>query len=483
MSAPSALHWFRTDLRLSDNPALSYACRDGRPVAALFLLDEDSTGVRPLGGASRWWLAQTLKALARDLAGRNMSLFLRRGRAADQVPALAEALGCALVTFNASPGAAQEAADEALAQALRTAGREVKRFNAHLLHPPGSVLTEKGTLPRTFSAFHRAALKRQRPLAPLPVPERISPLDTPLLSESLTPWGLEPTAPDWAGGLRATWTCGERAAQARLSAFIDGPLKGYANGRDVPAANQVSRLSAHLRWGEISPRQVLNAIRLAADTGEVPTRDAAKFEAELYWREFAHHLLAAEPDMATRNLQSAFDAFPWRTASGDLDLWRQGRTGYPLVDAGLRELWRTGVMHNRVRMVVGSFLAKHLLLDWRHGEAWFWDTLVDACPANNPASWQWVAGTGVDAAPYFRVFNPVLQGEKFDPDGAYVRANLPELARLPAALIHKPWTADRASLERAGIRLGSTYPLPMVDHAAARQRALLAFEQIKRRDS
>ncbi|MEW6257799.1 MAG: deoxyribodipyrimidine photo-lyase [Pseudomonadota bacterium] len=477
-----ALLWFRCDLRLHDNPALQWACESERPVAALYVLDEDSPGVRPLGGAARWWLAQSLRSLAADLAVRGIPLLVRSGPATDHVPAVARDLKAERVALNSRPGAAEARVDEAVARALEQAGVAVKRFNGHLLHKPGAIQTLAGGLPRTFSSFHRAARKAAAPRPPAPIPPGLSGPGT-TLGDALNPWiaqvGLEPVAPDWSGGLRAAWTCGEAAARARLADFVAGGLRGYAQGRDCPAARHVSRLSPHLAFGEVSPNQVLASARDAADAGMVPQRDAEKFEAELYWREFSHHLLEAEPDLRSRNLQSRFDAFPWRECPGELKAWRHGRTGYPLVDAGMRELWQTGWMHNRVRMVAASFLAKHLLLDWRDGESWFWDTLVDADPANNAASWQWVAGTGADAAPYFRVFNPVLQGEKFDPDGAYVRAFVPELAKLPAAVLHKPWTADKATLDRAGVRLGVTYPRPIVDHDAARERALRAFDHVK----
>lgn len=477
---PSLL-WFRCDLRLHDNPALTWACEGRRPMAALYVLDEESRGVRPMGGASRWWLAQSLRSLASDLAERGIPLILRSGPAIDVVPAVARQLKAGRVAFNSRPGAAEERVDEVVASALEGSGVEVKRFNGHLLHKPGTIRTAAGGLPRTFSAFHRAAGKAPQPRRPLPIPDSLSGAVLP--GGSLDTWiaecGLEPSAPDWAGGLRAAWTCGEKAARAQLAHFVSNGLSGYAEGRDRPSADHVSRLSPHLAFGEVSPNQVLTTVRDAADSGRAPHADAEKFEAELYWREFSHHLLAADPDLRARNLQSRFDAFPWRECSGELKAWRRGLTGYPLVDAGLRQLWRTGWMHNRVRMVVASFLSKHLLIDWREGEAWFWDTLVDADPANNPASWQWVAGTGADAAPYFRIFNPVLQGEKFDPRGDYVRAFVPELAKLPDKVIHKPWSADAATLDRAGIRLGITYPRPLVDHEAARDRALRAFEHIR----
>lgn len=477
-----SLIWFRSDLRLNDNPALTYAAEGGRAVAALYVLDEDSPGLRALGGAARWWLAQSLRALAKDLAARDIPLFLLRGAAARVVPDLCRHHHVERVAFNTRPGACEGRIDGQVAQALEAEGITVKRFNGHLLYKPGTVQTAAGSLPRTFSAFQRGSLKAPAPRRPLPVPPGLS---GPGVHEStpLESWiatcGLEPGAPDWAGGLRAAWSCGEASARARLSAFLEDGLRGYAAGRDRPAARHVSRLSPHLAFGEVSPNQVFHAARDAAAAGTAPVGDAEKFEAELLWREFSHHLLEFEPDMRSRNLQPRFDAFPWRECSGELKAWRKGLTGYPLVDAGMRQLWQSGWMHNRVRMVVASFLAKHLLIDWREGESWFWDTLVDADPANNPASWQWVAGTGMDAAPYFRVFNPVLQGEKFDPDGAYVRAFVPELAHLPNTWLHRPWAADPATLDRAGIRLGITYPRPVVDHDAARERALRAFEHSK----
>jgi deoxyribodipyrimidine photo-lyase len=473
------LVWLRDDLRLADNPALSRAADGGRPVCALYVLDEDSPGIRPLGGAARWWLAGSLRTLGADLARHGVPLVLRRGPAGRVVGEVAARIGAGLVAFNDRAGAAEARVDRKVAELLRSEERQVARDCAHLLHLPGTVATAAGRMPRTFSAFHRAALKQSVP-PPLPAPSRLCGFAADVASEPLESWGLEPQRPDWAGGLREAWTPGEAAARERLAAFIEDGLPGYAAGRDRPDLPHVSRLSPHLRFGEISPRQVLAAVRHAAAEGAVPQRDADKFEAELYWREFSHHLLAEDGDIARRNIQEAFDLFPWREAPGELKAWQRGRTGYPLVDAGLRQLWQTGWMHNRVRMVVASFLAKHLLMDWRSGEDWFWDTLVDADPANNPASWQWVAGSGLDAAPYFRIFNPVMQGEKFDPAGTYVRTFVPELAKLPNALIHKPWTADAHTLAASGVRLGVTYPKPIIDHAAARERALRALQSTRK---
>jgi deoxyribodipyrimidine photo-lyase len=302
---------------------------------------------------------------------------------------------------------------------------------------------------------------------------------TGLRSDDLAHWHLEPRHPDWAQGLRAIWTPGEAAAQARLADFLDEDIAGYATGRDRPDRDRTSHLSPHLRFGEISPRQVWHAARFAADRNPGIAGDIEKFLSELGWREFCRHLLHDVPDIATRNLQPAFDAFPWRRDQDALRAWQRGRTGYPIVDAGMRQLWQTGTMHNRIRMVVASFLVKHLLLDWRDGEAWFWDTLVDADAGNNPANWQWVAGSGADAAPYFRIFNPMLQGEKFDPDGDYVRRWVPELTHLPSKVIHKPWAATSSELAKAGVRLGQTYPEPIVDHGQARQRALAAYAKTR----
>ncbi len=477
--ASPALVWFRDDLRLLDNPALRAAAEGGRPVVALYVLDEESPGTRVLGGAARWWLAQSLKALARELEHHGIPLILRRGPAERIVPEVAKALESDLVAFNSRSGGGEQRADEAVAAALARQGCTPRRFNGHLLHKPGTVRTAGGGLPRTFTAFHRAALKADAPRRPQAKPAKLVGAKTTLASDAPGDWGLEPSKPDWAGGMRDAWTCGEDAAHARLTDFIDGGLAGYADKRDLPARDHVSRLSPHLRWGELSPNQALYAIRHAAEAGEVLHGDAEKFEAELYWREFNQHVLMAEPDLARRNLQSAFDAFPWRECPGELKAWQKGCTGYPLVDAGMRQLWQTGWMHNRVRLVVGSFLAKHLLIDWREGEAWFWDTLVDADPASNPGNWQWVAGTGVDAAPYFRIFNPILQGEKFDPAGEYIRTFVPELANLPAAYIHQPWRADRETLANARVKLGATYPQPVIAHDAARARALQAFAHIR----
>jgi deoxyribodipyrimidine photo-lyase len=297
---------------------------------------------------------------------------------------------------------------------------------------------------------------------------------------SLDDLGLLPRNPDWAEGFSEHWQPGEAGALIRLADFVDGPLKGYSENRDRPDFPSTSRLSPHLAHGDISPRQIWHAVETMQLAGELQAneRDVTKFFAEIGWREFSHHLLFHFPHLPHANYQPRFDAFPWREDAPALRAWQRGRTGYPMVDAGMRELWQTGFMHNRVRMITASFLIKHLMIHWKAGEEWFWDTLLDADPANNAASWQWVAGSGADAAPYFRIFNPFGQGEKFDPKGEYVRRFVPEIADLPDDVIHTPWLASPAVLARAGVKLGVTYPAPIVSHEMARERALAAFQSI-----
>ncbi|WP_428029735.1 cryptochrome/photolyase family protein [Ancylobacter sp.] len=472
-----ALIWFRDDLRLDDNPALDAALASGRPLILVFILDEQSDGIRPLGGAARWWLGRSLASLAAALEQKGGRLVLRRGAAGDLLPQLAEDVGADALYWNRRYGSAEIALDTALKATLAARGLTVETFGGNLLHEPWTMKTQSGGPFRVFTPFYRRAMGQ-----PVRTPVR-APAALPFApapdSELLRDWALEPSAPDWAGRLRRAWTPGENGARAELSAFIDGGLHGYAEGRDRPDLSSTSRLSPHLRFGELSPHQALAAVRHAEAAGEASSRDAEKFVSEVYWREFSYHLLFHFPDLVRVNFNARFDAFEWTNNPALERAWRRGLTGYPLVDAGMRQLWQTGWMHNRVRMVAASFLIKHGLTDWRRGEDWFWDTLVDADPANNPASWQWVAGSGADAAPYFRIFNPVAQGEKFDPDGDYVRNFVPELAALPNKFIHRPWEAPSDVLRKAGIVLGEHYPRPIVDHAQARQRALERFQRIR----
>jgi deoxyribodipyrimidine photo-lyase len=473
-AAPSApaLVWFRRDLRLADNPALDAAVRAGRPLLALFVLDEHEP--HAMGGASRWWLHQSLEALSQALAERGLTLTLRRGDPATLVPALVQETGATAVFWNRVYEPHAIARDRSLKAALRAEGVAVETFNSALLHEPSQVKTGASQPYKVYTPFWKSIRGAAGQGKPLPAPDKITAAPAPA-GERLADWKLLPVKPDWAGGLRESWTPGEAGAARLLQDFVDGALARYPKQRDLPAIHGTSRLSPHLHFGEISPRQVWQAAAMAADADS----GVEKFHSELAWRDFAHHLLYHFPHIPERSFRDEFERFPWKPDQTLLRAWQRGKTGYPIVDAGMRELWHTGWMHNRVRMIVASFLVKHLLQDWRAGAAWFWDTLVDADLANNAASWQWVAGSGADAAPYFRIFNPVLQGEKFDADGAYVRRWVPELAGLPDDLIHKPWTAPALVLREAGVTLGKTYPAPVIDHAFARGRALEALATLK----
>jgi deoxyribodipyrimidine photo-lyase len=479
-SASPCIVWFRSDLRICDHPALHAAASTGQPVICLYVLDEPSRFpmARPLGGASRWWLAQSLRALQKRLQSVGSALVLRRGPAAKVIAETAREAGANTVFWNEIAQAPHQARSGAVAAALKEIGVVSHSFPGDLLASPAAIRTKDGRGLRVFTPFWRRVRALGDPPEPLPAPGRLR-TGPSLAGDTVESWHLEPTQPDWAGGLRDTWTPGELAGQGRLRGFLQTGVAGYAAGRDRPDQNHTSRLSPHLRFGEISPRQVWHAARFAVAERPSLCDDIEKFLGELGWREFCHHLLFDVPDLAVRNLQSSFDAFPWRCDEAALSAWQRGQTGYPIVDAGMRELWHSGVMHNRVRMVVASFLVKHLQIDWREGEKWFWDTLVDADPGNNPANWQWVAGCGADAAPYFRVFNPILQGEKFDPDGAYVRRWVGELARLPANLIHRPWSATPIELKSAGVDLGRTYPEPIIEHSKGRERALRAYAKVR----
>ena len=469
--------WFRRDLRLMDNPALHAAAESGRPVIPLHVLDE-TPAVRAPGAAALWWLDKSLRALATDLEARGSRLILRRGEAAAIVADLAESTGAGSVLWNRLYDGGAIARDTALKSALKARGVAAESFNAGLLSEPWMLKTKTGEPYKVFTPHLKALRGSIGDVTLHRAPDRLAPPSHWPASDNLDGWALHPTRPDWSGGFD-DWTPGEAGADARLHTFLDDELADYPRARDAPASEGSSRLSPHLHWGEIGPRQVWRAVEAAVHRHPHLRSAADKFLAELAWREFNHQILFHHPDLATANYKPAFDRFPWSEGRKGLAAWKRGQTGYPMVDAGMRQLWTTGFMHNRVRMIAASFLIKHLLIDWRIGERWFWDTLVDADEANNPANWQWVAGSGADASPFFRIFSPMGQGERFDADGAYVRRWVPELARLDARYIHAPWTAPDAALAEAGVALGETYPRPIVDHPVARERALEAFKHLR----
>ncbi|MCU0832163.1 MAG: DNA photolyase family protein [Rhizobiaceae bacterium] len=465
---------FERDLRLVDHEALAAAAGCG-PVFPVFILDAPLAA--SLGSAQKWWLHHSLSALNADLADQGGRLLLvSADDRADAIIDLAERTGLSHVAWTRRHGVRGRDDDARLSGKLEAAGLTASLHAGQLLHRPDGVRTGAGGFFKVYTPFWRAIIERIADAPPLPAPVSLRFAAAPD-GESLESWALLPRTPDWAGGLAAEWTPGEAGAHERLSAFLDRALMGYGEDRNRPDLPSTSRLSPHIAFGEISPRQVVAAAmkRRTSRNGA----DLDVFLKEIVWREFAYHLLVNADDLANANFNRSFDAFPWAEDEARFKAWTRGLTGYPIVDAGMRELWTTGWMHNRVRMIVASFLCKHLLIDWRRGERWFWDTLVDADPASNAASWQWVAGSGADAAPYFRIFNPVLQGEKFDPEGTYVRRHVPELAGLPAQFIHKPWAAPSQIRQQAGLRLGANYPHPIIDHAEGRARALSAYQTLR----
>lgn len=476
-----SLVWFRDDLRVRDHPALLAGMAETDAVA-LYVLDERSEGIRHLGGAARWWLHHALEDLRAELDEIKVPLLLRRGAAVEVVCGVLEELGAGAVYWNRRYGDAERQVDTEVKKRAGQAGVHAESFQASLLYEPWTVRTGQGEHYKVFTPFWRAAKDRDvRAPYLAPASQRRHPGDLPN-TEDLDDWGLLPRRPDWAEGLRETWTPGVSAGAELLEAFVDEAIADYPQDRDRPAVRGTSRLSPYLRWGHLSPFQVWQAATSRRTAG---TQEAVRtFTDELGWREFCWHQLYHHPDLAQRNLRPEFDAFPWQwpdespgtddatgpgrardssAADGDLPspaqrvrAWQKGRTGVPLVDAGQRELWETGWMHNRVRMVTASFLVKNLNIHWQVGEQWFWDTLVDADAANNPANWQWVAGSGADAAPFFRIFNPLTQQDRFDPEATYLSRWVPEYG-----------SAD--------------YPDPIVDVKESRRAALAAFQELRDR--
>lgn len=479
MKAAPVIYWFRQDLRLDDLPGLCAAtAAEGRPLLPVYILDEDSPGERAPGGAARWWLHGSLAALAAALEARGGYLHLRRGSTLAVLQALCDATGATAVYCSRCYEPWAASLEQALHATLGEAGIDFKRYPGSLLFEPGSVTTGAGEPYKVFTPFWRACLRQAPPRGPRPAPEAISWLPEPDGGDALADWQLRPRKPDWAAHWSDLWQPGSTGAQARLRRFLAEAVTAYPQQRDRPAQRGTSLLSPHLHQGDISPFAVWDAARRVAEADPAAAEGVDKFLAELVWREFSYQLLSAYPTIAEQPFKEAFAAFPWSRSTTALRAWQRGETGYPMVDAGMRELWATGHMHNRLRMVTASFLTKHLRIHWREGERWFWDTLVDADMANNCCGWQWVAGSGADAAPYFRIFNPTTQGKKFDPDGAYIRRWVPELAGLSDRHLFAPWEAPDDALAQAGVQLGQTYPYPIVDHGTAREAALAAYREV-----
>jgi deoxyribodipyrimidine photo-lyase len=474
MTEKIALLWFRQDLRLSDNPSLIHAIDHGFRIIPIFILDDENAGSWKRGGATRWWLHESLKALNTELDGH---MVFRKGDAARIMPDLVKETAASAVFWGRCYEPWRIARDKSLKTDLKAQGVTVETFNASLLWEPWEVSKDDGTPYKVFTPFFRkGCLGRGEPDADRPTPSNIAyaPFDAKGTLDNLE---LLPRI-NWHEEMAEIWKPGEAGAKERLETFLRSGLKNYKEDRNRPDFENVSRLSPHLHFGEISPRTVWHAAKTAG-AAQGLEKDTDHFCSELGWREFSYSLLYYNPDLTHEPLQPKFKQFPWNDNKAMLKAWQKGQTGIPIVDAGMRQLWRTGWMHNRVRMIVGSVLIKNMLLHWIEGEHWFWDTLVDADLANNAASWQWVTGCGADAAPYFRIFNPVTQGEKFDPDGAYVRHFVPELADMPKEFIHKPWEASPLILKAAGVSLGKNYPAPIVDLKASRDAALAAFQSLK----
>ncbi len=464
--------WFRRNLRLTDNAALRAASETGRPVIGVYVHDDEA-----LGGASRWWLHHSLTALRQNLETIGAGLVVRCADPVEELGRLAATTGATSICYSRRYDARSRDIELRLA---RTAGDdiELRAFDDDHLVAPSSLASQSGRPYKVFTPFWRAASSSlEPPPRPLPAPRRLAAPDLVVESLAIEDLGLLPRAPDWSGGLAETWTPGEAGALAQLErAALDAPH--YSAVRDRPDLDRTSRLSPALHFGEIGPRQVWHALKAAAHEENSHSGIDALIR-QLYWREFSHYLLYHFPSLPTKPMRPEFEHFPWVEDDALLKAWQRGRTGYPIVDAGMRQLWHSGWMHNRVRMIVASFLVKNLLVPWQRGAAWFLDTLVDADLANNSAGWQWVAGCGADAAPYFRIFNPVLQGKKFDPAGDYVRRWVPELADMPDRHVHEPWQADGLTLELAGLKPGVDYPLPIVELKPSRERALAAYDALR----
>lgn len=470
MDRSTGLVWLRNDLRISDNPALAAACKESDAVIALYIHETDK-GIRAPGGAARWWLHHSLTVLAKDLAELGISLMVESGKAGDVLADVIKNQSVGNVHWNRRYAPAEVAIDKEIKENLRKDELSVTSHPGNVLIEPWMIETGQGKPYSVFSPFWKT-LRDKHIEQPLQKPRK--------LGDAIKAGNVdrEYKAPKWSKKFDGVWATGEKAAHDALDHFLDQNLEDYPEGRNFPARDVTSRLSPHLRFGEISPRQVWHTALARTQSHHELRAPTDKFLSELAWRDFSYHQLFHRPDISSAPMQPKYSRMEWRNDAKALHAWEKGMTGIPIVDAGMRELWQTGYMHNRVRMLVASLLSKNLLIDWRDGERWFWDCLVDSDRANNPASWQWVAGSGLDAAPYFRIFNPATQGERFDADGKYVREWVPEIKAMPDKWIHNPSGAPKDVLKAAGVELGTTYPRAIVDLKESRERALEAQKNL-----
>lgn len=473
-NSPTIL-WFRKDLRLADNSALQAAVEAGGPIVPVFIWAPHEAGNWAPGGASRWWLHHALASLSDSLKARGLRLILREGDSLAVLRELIEETGAERVLWNRRYESPLRELDVEIKRSLREAGIEVESFNSSLLNEPHTTSTGSGQPYKVYTPYWKSV--KDRDLPGLAQSDRVSlmaPCNFPE-SRDLESFGLLPEIP-WDREFYDLWEVSESAAMQRLNKFLEKRVYDYAQDRDRPDMDGTSSLSPYLHWGLIGPRQIAHKLK---NTTGLEGKGPQVYLKEVYWREFAYNVLYHFPHTADSPLRAEYADFPWEHDADTLKAWQKGRTGYPIIDAGMRQLWRTGWMHNRVRMIVSSLLVKHLLHDWHKGATWFWDTLVDADLSSNTLGWQWSGGCGADAAPYFRVFNPIIQGKKFDPDGDYVRKYVPELKHLDTEYIHTPWEAPKSVLSQAGLTMGEEYPYPIIDHKEGRDRALAALDQFK----
>jgi deoxyribodipyrimidine photo-lyase len=472
---PTTIVWYANNLRVDDQPALIEAASRGS-VVPVYVYDPDYAGPSAMGGASKWWAHRSIEALRDRLKEMGSNLILRKGEPGAQLLKIAESVGADRVMYCESIEPDLQLREDDVEHTLGQHGIEVERFNMHLLWEIGSVMTKDGNPYQVFSPFWKMALKTGEPDEPLDAPTVLHAPDTRVESLGVDELGLLPDI-NWYARMEDRWTPGLKGARDRLSGFLNERINNYHDDRNRLDLPGWSAMSPHIHFGEVSVRRIWHTIAQDPEWSRVKGKE--HYLREIGWREFAQHLINHFPRTIDEPLREKFKDFPWVKNPEQFDKWKRGETGYPVVDAAMRNLWAEGWMPNRARMIVASFLCKDLRISWEEGMAWFWDTLVDADLGSNTLGWQWTAGCGADAAPYFRVFNPVSQGTKFDPDGEYVRAWCPELGKLAKSVVHEPWTAKPMELAAAGVTLGEDYPEPMVDHKVAREEALEAFEKIK----